>query len=201
MPETIEQFWNFDNADLGANRLGLLSEKQKTYLTGEHKSQRNVFLGVGGVASAIMVIAFCILPVLLIGGRVILPMALRGDFSEIQELVPFAAVGGLGVVAVISAFIPIVAIMGVYFARANKKADLSVKRAEGTVSYSWGTKRVRNPGNKARPYDDVRILHLSLGEKKFEVHKDLQEIIKEGENWIIYYTSYPFKFLSAEQVK
>lgn len=201
MPETIEQFWNFDNADLGANRLGLLSEKQKTYLTGEHKSQRNVFLGVGGVASAIMVIAFCILPVLLIGGRVILPMALRGDFSEIQELVPFAAVGGLGVVAVISAFIPIVAIMGVYFARANKKADLSVKRVEGTVNYSWGTKRVRNPGNKARPYDDVRVLHLSLGEKKFEVHKDLQEIIKEGENWIIYYTSYPFKFLSAEQVK
>jgi hypothetical protein len=201
MPEAIEQFWNFDNADLGANRMGQLSEKQKTYLTGEHKSQRNVFLGVGGVASAIIAIAFCILPALLIGGRVILPMALGGDFSDMQELVPFAAAGGIGIVAVISAFIPIVAIMGIYFARANKKADLFVKSAEGRVNYSWGTKRVRNPGNKARPYDDVRILHLSLGEKKFEVHKDLQEIIKEGENWIVYYTSYPFKFLSAEQVK
>lgn len=201
MPETIEQFWNFDDADLGANRLGQLSKKQKTHLTGEHKSQRNVFLGVGGAASAIITIAFCILPVLLIGGRVILPMVLDGDFSEIQELVPFAAAGGIGIVAVISVLVPIVAIMGIYFVRANKKADLSVKQAEGNVNYSWGTKRVRNPGNKARPYDDVRILHLSLGEKKFEVHKDLQEIIKEGENWIVYYTSYPFKFLSAEQVK
>lgn len=201
MPETIEQFWNFDDADLGANRLGQLSEKQKTYLTGEHKSQRNVFLGVGGVASAIIAIAFCILPILLIGGKVILPMMLDGDFSEIQELVPFAAAGGIGIVAVISVLVPIFAIMGIYFVRANKKADLSVKQAEGNVSYSWGTKRIRNPGNKARPYDDVRVLHLSLGEKKFEVHKDLQEIIKEGENWIVYYTSYPFKFLSAEQVK
>lgn len=193
MTETIEQFWNFDNDDLGANRLGQLSEKQKAYLTGEHKSQRNVFFGVGGVASAIIVIAFCILPILLIGSRVILPMALRGDFSEMQGFVPFSTV--------ISVLVPIVAIMGIYFARANKKADLSVKRAEGRLTYSWGTKRVRNPGNKARPYDDVRVLHLSLGEKKFEVHKDLQEIIKEGENWIVYYTSYPFKFLSAERVK
>lgn len=201
MLETIEKFWNFDNADLSANRLGQLSEKQKTYLTGEHKSQRNVFFGVGGAASAIIVIAFCILPVLLIGGRVILPMVLSGDFSDIQEIVPFAAAGGIGIVAVISVLVTIVAIMGIYFARANKKADLSVKRVEGKVNYSWGTKRVRNPGNKARPYDDVRVLHLSLGEKKFEVHKDLQEIIKEGENWIVYYTSYPFKFLSAEQVK
>lgn len=201
MPETIEKFWNFDNADLSANRLGQLSEKQKTYLTGEHKSQRNIFLGVGGIASAIIAIAFCILPVLLIGGRVILPMVLDGDFSEIQKLVPFATAGGIGIVAIISVLVPIVAIMGIYFVRANKKADLSVKQAEGNVNYSWGTKRVRNPGNKARPYDDVRILHLSLGEKKFEVHKDLQEIIKEGENWIVYYTSYPFKFLSAEQVK
>lgn len=201
MLETIEKFWNFDNADLSANRLGQLSEKQKTYLTGEHKSQRNVFFGVGGAASAIIVIAFCILPVLLIGGRVILPMVLSGDFSDIQEIVPFADAGGIGIVAVISVLVTIVAIMGIYFARANKKADLSVKRVEGKVNYSWGTKRVRNPGNKARPYDDVRVLHLSLGEKKFEVHKDLQEIIKEGENWIVYYTSYPFKFLSAEQVK
>lgn len=201
MLETIEKFWNFDNADLGANRLGQLSEKQKTYLTGEHKSQRNVFFGVGGAASAIIVIVFCILPVLLIGSRVILPMALSGDFLDIQEIVPFAAAGGIGIVAVISVLVTIVAIMGIYFARANKKADLSVKRVEGKVNYSWGTKRVRNPGNKARPYDDVRVLHLSLGEKKFEVHKDLQEIIKEGENWIVYYTSYPFKFLSAEQVK
>ena len=84
--------------------------------------------------------------------------------------------------------------------RVGKQADLSIKRAGGKVIYSWGTKRVRNPGNSARPYDDVRVLYLSLGDKKFEVPNDLKEIIRDGEEWTIYYTSYPFKFLSGEAV-
>ena len=200
MPETIEQFWNFDDADLGANRLGQLTEKQKSYLVGEHKSQRNVFLGVGGVTSAVIAIAFCCLPVFLIGSRAILPMVLNGDFSDIQEIIPFAA-GGIGIVAVVSVLVPVVAILAIYFARANKKAELAVKRAEGSISYSWGTKRVRTPNSSVRSYEDFRVLHLNLGDKKFEVREQLQEIIKVGEKWTVYYTSYPFKFLSAEQVK
>lgn len=198
MPETIEQFWNFDDADLGANRLGQLTEKQKKYLTGEHKSQKNVFIGVG---LALPIIFFC-LPLLILGTRMILPMLLDGgDFSDMTEILPAAAMGGFGLLFGGTIIVVVGAVVAIYMIRASKKADISVKRAEGEVTYSWGTKRVRNPGNKARPYDDVRVLHLSLGEKKFEVHKDLQEIVKEGENWIVYYTSYPFKFLSAEQVK
>lgn len=199
MPETIEQFWNFDDADLGANRLGQLTEKQKAYLVGEHKTQKNVFLGVGGATSALILLAFCCLPVILIGSRSIIPLLLSGDGFDITALFPFAAGGFMGV-AIIGALIPIALIMGIYFTRANKKADLAVKRVEGTVNYSWGTKRVRNPGNKARPYDDIRILHLNIGGKKYEIHKDLQEIIKEGEHWAIYHNTYPFKFLSAEKI-
>jgi hypothetical protein len=44
----------------------------------------------------------------------------------------------------------------------------------------------------------VPVLYLSLGDKKFEVPNNLKEMIREGEEWIIYYTSYPFKFLSGE---
>lgn len=201
MPETIEQFWNFDDADLGANRLGQLTEKQRNYLTGEHKTQKNVFLGVGSMASILILVAFCCLPVIMIGSRSILPILLSGDGFDVTTLIPFVAAGGIGGFAVLGVLAPVVLIMGIYFARANKKADLTVKHVEGTVNYTWGTKRVRNPGNKARPYDDVRVLHMNIGGKKYEVHKDLQEIIKEGESWAVYYTSYPFKFLSAEQVK
>jgi hypothetical protein len=197
MPETIEQFWNFDNADLGANRLGQLTEKQRKYLLGEHKTQKNVFLGVG----ASLVVLFLCLPIVLIGSRVILPMLLAGDFSEIQSIFPFAAIGGFGILFIGTSVLAVGAAVAIYMLRAGKKADISVKRVESEVNYSWGTKRVRNPGNKARPYDDIRVLHLNIDGKKYEVHKDLQEIIKEGERWAIYYTSYPFKFLSAEQVK
>ena len=71
---------------------------------------------------------------------------------------------------------------------------------QGKVNYIWGTKRVRVTGSSVRSYEDVRVLHLNLGEKKFEVKEQLQELIKEGEEWVIYYTSYPFKFLSGEQI-
>jgi hypothetical protein len=197
MRETIEQFWNFDDADLGANRLGKLTEKQKKYLLGEHKTQKNVFLGVG----ASLVVLFLCLPIVLIGSRVILPMLLSGDFSEIQNIFPFATIGGFGILFIGTSVLAVGAAVAIYMLRAGKKANITVKRVEGGVSYSWGTKRVRNPGNKARPYDDIRVLHLNIDGKKYEVHKDLQEIIKEGECWAIHYTSYPFKFLSAEQVK
>lgn len=201
MEHDLMKFWNFDDADLGANRLGQLTEKQKTYLTGEHKSQRNVFFGVGGVVAAMIAIGFCCLPVLLIGGRVILPMVLSGDLADVQQMIPFAAAGGIGIVAVISVLIPIVAIIGIYFVRGSKKADLTVKRVDGTVTYSWETKRVRTPNSSVRRYEDVRLLNLTLGDKKFEVKEQLQELIKEGEAWVVYYTSYPFKFLSAEKIK
>jgi hypothetical protein len=197
MPETIEQFWDFDDADLGANRLGKLTEKQKKYLLGEHKTQKNVFLSVG----ASLVVLFLCLPIVLIGSRVILPILLSGDSSEIQNIFPFATIGGLGILFIGTAVLAVGAAVAIYMLRAGKKTDITVKRVEGRVSYSWGTKRVRNPGNKARPYDDIRVLHLNIDGKKYEVHKDLQEIIKEGERWAIHYTSYPFKFLSAEQVK
>lgn len=188
---SLKEFWKFDDADLAANRRGQLSEKQKMYLTGEHKTQKNVFLGVGG---AVVVLFLCI-PAMVIGSRLLLPAILSGD-SSLTNFLPAGL--GLGMVGVFA--VPVLAVLGIYLMRAGKKADVAIKTASGKAQYAWGTKRVRNPGNSARPYDDVRILHLSLGEKKFEVHNDLQEIIKEGEIWKIYYTSYPFKFLSGEKV-
>ena len=57
----------FDEADLGANRLGQLTDKQKNFLAGEHKTQQSVFVGVG-IAIAFI---FCCLPVFVAGGRVL----------------------------------------------------------------------------------------------------------------------------------
>ncbi|MFN8410842.1 MAG: hypothetical protein U0Z26_00495 [Anaerolineales bacterium] len=195
MSTTLNELWNFDDTDLGANRLGQLTEKQKSFLIGEHKSQRGVFLGVGAVVAAL----FCCLPVLLIGSRVILPLLLSGDSSNIQELIPLFAMGGFGILFAGVAVLTIGIVVGIYLLRANQKADISVKRVEGTVKYTTGTKRVRTPGSSVRKYEDVLVLHLNLGDKKFEVKDQLQEFIKEDEKWVVYYTSTPFKFLSAEK--
>ena len=192
----IMEFWKFDEADLGANRLGQLSEKQKNYLVSQHKSQRGVFLGVG----VVIAILFLCLPALLIGSRVVLPMLLSGDLSNLQEVIPFAAIGGFGIIFIGSAVLIIGAVVAIYAVRASKPAEIAVQTAKGKVAYAWGTKRVRTPGSSVRNYEDVRVLHLNLGDKKFEVKEQLQDMIQEGEEWSIYYTSYPFKFLSAEQI-
>ena len=195
MPESIMDYWKFDEADLGANRLGQLTEKQKKYLVGEHKTQRGVFIGVGGVVAFL----FLCLPVLLIGSRVLLPMLLSGDLSDMQELIPLAAMGGFGIIFIGIAVLTVGAVVVIYAMRASKPAEINVTTARGKVEYTWGTKRVRTPGSSVRSYEDVRVLHLNLGDKKFEVKEQLQEIIQEGEEWSVYYTSYPFKFLSAEK--
>ena len=196
MTDDLKTFWKFDDADLAANRNGQLSEKQKTFLAGEHKTQRGVFLGIGG---AILLI-FCCLPVVLFGARGLLPMLISGFPSDPSEMIPLIAMGGFGLVFFVIIGVIVVAIVGFLVLRASKKADIAVKRAEGKVTYAWGTKRVRTPGSSVRRYEDIRVLHINLSDKKFEVKEELQEMIREGEEWAIYYTSDPFKFLSGEMI-
>jgi hypothetical protein len=192
MSKKLTELWGFDDSDLGANRLGQLTEKQKNFLLGEHKSQRGVFLGVG----AAVVFIFLCLPALVIGSRVILPAILSGD-SSITEFLP----AGVGVGIMVAIIMPVLAVLAIYVIRSNKKADLTVKHVQGEVKYTWGTKRVRTPTSSTSKWKDVKVLHLNLGDKKFEVNENMQEVIQEGKDWTIHYTSYPFKFLSAEKNK
>lgn len=196
MSTTLNEKWNFDDADLGANRLGRLTEKQKTFLAGEHKTQRGVFLAVGGGIAVV----FCCLPLFVFALRGLLPMLLSGGSStNPADMIPLIAMGGFGILFFGIAVVIVGAVAAFYFMRANKKADLTVKRAEGRISYTWETKRVRTNTN-VRGFQDVEVLMLHVGEgNNFEANTMIKDFIHEGESWTIYYTSYPFKFLSAEQ--
>lgn len=196
MSTTLNEKWNFDDADLGANRLGQLTEKQKTFLVGEHKTQRGVFFAVGGGIA----ILFCCLPLFVFALRGLLPMLLSGGGStNPADMLPLIAMGGFGILFFGIAVVIIGAVAAFYFMRANKKADLTVKRAEGKISYTWETKRVRTNTN-VRGFQDVEVLMLHVGEgNNFEANTMIKDFIQEGESWTIYYTSYPFKFLSAEK--
>jgi hypothetical protein len=197
MATTLNEKMNFDDAALGANRLGQLTEKQKTFLAGEHKTQRGVFLAVGGVIAVL----FCCLPLLMFGLRGLLPMLLSGGGStNPADMLPLIAMGGFGILFFGVAVVIVGAVVAFYFMRSNKKADLTVKRAEGKVSYTWETKRVMT-NTKVRGFQYVDVLMMHVGEgNNFEVSEMIKDLIKEGESWTIFYTSYPFKFLSAELV-
>jgi hypothetical protein len=193
----LRELWNFDDADLGANHLGQLTEKQRKFLVGEHKSQRGVFLAVGGGIA----ILFCCLPLLLSGLRGVLPLLLSGGGStNPADMIPLIAMGGFGILFFGIAVVIIGAVVAFYFMRANKKADLTVKRAEGKINYTWETKRVRTNIN-VQGFEDINVLMMHVGEgNKFEANTMIKDLIQEGESWTIYYTSYPFKFLSGEFV-
>ena len=114
------------------------------------------------------------------------------------EIMPFAIAGGG---AILFAAVIVGAIVLLYIMRSRKKADLTVKLARGPINYVWEANRVRTPNSSVRSYEDVRVLIMRVGpERRFEVKEPFQNVFEEGEEWLIYYTSYPFKFLSAEQV-
>jgi hypothetical protein len=51
----LKEALNFDEADLGANRMGQLTQKQKERLTEKFKSNRNLYLFIG----IAIVVMFC----------------------------------------------------------------------------------------------------------------------------------------------
>ena len=190
----LQERWGFNHDDLAANRLGRLTEKQQEFLTREYKSQRSVFRGVG----IVIALLFCCLPILVFGGRVFPTLISDLQFFNLPGTSTILTTGG-PVFAAIALVIS--AVLLIYFLLTRRKADLVVRKAEGTVDYVWETKRVRIPGTSVRTYEDVRVLILRVGpEHRFEVNEQLQSMILEGEEWAIYYTSYPFKFLSAERL-
>lgn len=190
----LQERWGYDDADLGANRLGKLSEKQRQFLAREHKTQRSVFMGVG----AFIALAFCCLPVPVIGVRMLPSFISNPQSFNLPGPMPTLAIAGpiLGALALVAGTVIVL-----YFLRARRDADITVRKAEGIVRYLWETKRVHTPGSSVREYEDTRALILHAGpERRFEVDEQLQDIVREGEEWIIYYTSEPFKFLSAERI-
>lgn len=194
---TLQEIWKFDDADLGANRLGQLTEKQKKNLTEEHKSYKMVYAGIGVFVALI----FCCLPIMMMLGRGILPLLISGSSqSSPADMIPLIAMGGFAVIFAIVAAVIVGGVLVVLYLRGSKKTDVAVKRAQGKINFVWVEKRVRNPSSKASPYKDIRVLELRIGDSKFEVNENLPSLLNEGDEWIIYYTSHPFKFLSAERV-
>ena len=202
MSEIIQQLWNFDDADLAANRMGQLTAKQKTMLAGELKSYKMVYLGIG----IFIAVIFCCVPIIALLGRGLFSTLISGLASpsqnspaDLMDTLPLFAMGGFAVIFIVITVLIVGIVLVVYYIRGNKKEDITVKKAEGVVNFVQVEKRVRTTSNN-RGYKDINVLEMRVGtDKKFtEVNDRLPNIINQGEEWTIYYTSHPFKFLSGE---
>jgi hypothetical protein len=198
--EKVMEVLGFDDADLGSNRLGQLTQKQKVLLTEKAKSHKssNTIIGV--------IIAVVFGGALLTGLGAPILATVGGSLLESGEVTPEALIALIPIICMVLFFLVIfggvlLVVLKVVFDRANKKVDTTVRRVEGMVNFIWVEKRERNTSKTGPTYKTVRVLEMRIGGETFNVNNELPNVINQGEEWIFYYTNHPFKFLSAEQVK
>jgi len=199
--EKIMEVLDFDDADLGANCLGQLTQKQKNVLAEKAKSHKsfNTIIGV--------IIAVVFGGALLTGLGAPILATLGGSLLEsgkvtteaILTLIPIVC-AGLFFLVIFG--IVLIVVLRVVFERANRKVDITVRRVEGIVNFVWVERRERNTMKTGPTYKTVRVLEMRIGGETFSnINNELPSLINQGEEWIFYYTNHPFKFLSAEKMK
>lgn len=200
MPETLDQILSFDDADLAANRLGQLTQKQKGLLAEKAKSHKSFNTAIG------VIIAVMFGGALLTGLIVPLIATIGGSLLDGGKITVEAMLTALPIICMGLFFLVVfggilIWVLRVIFERANRKVDTVVRRAEGKVNFVWVEKRERNTSKAGPMYKTVRVLEMRLGDETFTVNPELPNVINQGEEWIFYYTNHPFKFLSAEKGK
>ncbi|MBK9778597.1 MAG: hypothetical protein IPP55_00870 [Anaerolineales bacterium] len=198
--EKIMEVLGFDDADLGSNRLGQLTQKQKDLLAEKAKSHKsfNTIIGV--------IIAVVFGGALLTGLGAPILAAVGGSLLESGKVTTEALLALIPIICVVLFVLVIfggilIVILKVVFDRANQKVDTTVRRVEGTVNFIWVERRERNTSKTGPTYKTVRVLEMRIGGETFNVNNELPNVINQGEEWIFYYTNHPFKFLSAEKNK
>ena len=198
--EKIMEVLDFDDADLGANRLGQLTQKQKVVLTEKAKSHKsfNTIIGV--------IIAVVFGGALLTGLGTPILAAVGGSLLESGKVTTEALIALIPIICAALFFLVIfgvvlIVVLRVVFERANRKVDTTVRRVEGMVNFVWVERRERNTSKTGPTYKTVRVLEMRISGETFNVNNELPNVINQGEEWIFYYTKHPFKFLSAERVK
>jgi len=198
--EKIMEVLGFDDADLGSNRLGQLTQKQIDLLAEKAKSHKsfNTIIGV--------IIAVVFGGALLTGLGAPILAAVGGSLLESGKVTTEALLTLIPIICVVLFVLVIfggilIVILKVVFDRANQKVDTTVRRVEGTVNFIWVERRERNTSKTGPTYKTVRVLEMRIGGETFNVNNELPNVINQGEEWIFYYTNHPFKFLSAEKNK
>lgn len=199
--EKIMEVLGFDDADLSYNRLNQLTQKQKDLLTEMAKKHKRFNSTIGIVIAVIFGGALLTALITPIIATVIGSLLTSGRLTPeaILSSLPFLCIGGF---VLIVGGVLILALVKFVFDRANRKVDTTVRRAEGKVNFVWVERQERNRFESGPRYKTVRVLEMRLGGQTFTgIHHELPSLINQGDEWIFYYTSHPFKLLAAEQVK
>ena len=184
----LMEFWNYTESDLNANRHNQLTERQKTLLAETLKETRSGSFVLGLIIMGIF-------------GFLIAATLTKPLMSAVGNLASGGAIetDTIAILAVFGLLLLIFIGIGIGFIKKmTRKPDYAIRHAEGMVNFVWVESKVRTQTGSG--HKTVRSLEMHVGaETKFIVEDKLPNLINQGEEWAVYYTSYPFMFLSAEK--
>ncbi len=166
----LMNYFKFDEADLSANRNGLLSEKQKGRLRSERVSFKararllGIIIGVGALA--------------LLGG--ILWQGVLNGSPVLLVVIPLLFIFPLGG----SAFL----IFGKF-----GEGNFAVRQVEGPIEVAMAETYNRD-GTANKHY------RLRIGGRSFVVDQDISRVMRDGDQYKVYYADDWSEILSAERI-
>ncbi len=170
--EQLKQYFKFDGADLAANRMGQVTQKQIARLAKEVTSSRNFGL-IGG--SLLVIVA--ILPTLLtVAGGAVQSMRIGFILPWVCLWLPIW--GGIGYVLIRGAF---------------SKRVITLQKVEGPINI---VKVESTDSEHHTSYD----YELHIGGKEFNVDSDLANYMMQGDTYAIYYATDVEDILSVEPI-
>ncbi len=187
----LMEYWDFTEADLNANQHGQLTERQKTMLVEKLKETR----GRSALFGLFLIGFFSIMII----GTLMNPLMKAVGNLRAGEPISADTVAIFAVLVVLLLIMIGIAISLVRQIR--RKPDHTISRAEGAVNFVYTEHKVKSSTGSG--HRTVRSLEMRVGtETRFvDMEDKLPNLINQGEEWAIYYTGYPFMFLSAEKIK
>ncbi len=167
----LQDYFKFDEADLYANRSGMLTGKQRKRLEGDAQFTRKLFLVAG-----IVLLGIAVLPSI-----IMFFVKTQVTFLIIWSIVWIPAWSFVGIKVIH---------MG-----SPKKADFDLKYVEDKVNII----KDDNYNTAAKRYETDYELHI--GGVTFDVASKLADIIMQGDTYAIYYIEGTKDILSAEKIK
>lgn len=177
----LMKFYEFDSADLAANRRGVLSKKQEKEITNsDKKAFRSWFSYIG---------------ILILVGAVFSALLLQDSPSP--RLLPEEVTG----LKIIWSIVGVLVAGIIYFLWRAGKVDYSVFNTEGPVRFELiKREHLREHASGDKYYETEKELDFYVGETVFEdVDNRIKQILKEGDVCKLYYLkNADGRILSAE---
>jgi hypothetical protein len=167
----LQKHFGFDEADLFANRSGVLTSKQRKRLEGDAKFANRLFLIIG-----IVIFGIGILP-----SMILLFTKASKDFLILWS----------------SLWIPICSFFGIIVIRLGspKKMDFELKNVEGKINI------VKEENYNYTTNQATIDYELHIGRVTFDVESDLADIMRQGDTYAIYYLKGIKEIISAEKIE